>query len=99
MITLDKPSFIFTSEETQTNKKVSQLSINVEQYLAEKESKPQGYIMAKINCDFGPLQELTLNVEDTNFKGKDVLSELHKIYITELSALNKKITFTDTYNN
>lgn len=99
MITLDKPSYIFTSEDTQTNKKVSLLSINVEQYLATKDNNPQGYIMAKVNCDFGPLPELTINIEDTDFKGKDVLSELHKQYLATLSALNKKVVFTDTYNS
>jgi len=43
MIKLDKPSFIFTSEDTQTNRKVSELSINVTQYLGFVE-KPQGFI-------------------------------------------------------
>ena len=57
------------------------------------------YIMAKLNCDFGPLQELTINVEDTEYKGKDILSELHKKYFVILSALNKKVIFTDTYNS
>lgn len=98
MITLDKPSFIFTSEDTQTNRKVSVLSINVNQYLGFVE-KPQGFINSTINSDFGQLSELSLTMEDTEFRGKDVLAELHKIYLAKLQALNKKINFTDTYNN
>lgn len=98
MITLDKPSFIFTSEDTQTNRKVNVLSINVNQYLGFVE-KPQGFIAVTINSDFGQLSELSMTMEDTEFKGKDVLAELHKIYLEKLSALNKKINFTDTYNN
>lgn len=35
---------------------------------------------------------------DKDFKGKDILGELHKIYIDELSLLNPNLTFTDTYN-
>jgi len=98
MIKLDKPSFIFTSEETQTNRKVSELSINVTQYLGFVE-KPKGFINSTINSDFGQLSELSMTIEDIEFKGKDVLAELHKIYLAKLQALNKKINFTDTYNN
>jgi hypothetical protein len=97
MITLDKPSFIFTSEETQTNRKVSVLSINVNQYLGFVE-KPQGFINSTINSDFGQLSELSMTMEDTEFRGEDVLAELHKIYLAKLQALNPEIKFTDTYN-
>lgn len=97
MITLDKPSFIFTSEETQTNRKVSVLSINVNQYLGFVE-KPQGFINSTINSDFGQLSELSMTMEDTEFRGEDVLAELHKIYLAKLQALNSEIKFTDTYN-
>lgn len=97
MITLDKPSFIFTSEETQTNRKVSVLSINVTQYLGFVE-KPQGFINSTVNSDFGQLSELNLTMEDTEFRGEDVLAELHKIYLAKLQALNPEIKFTDTYN-
>lgn len=99
MITINKPSFIFTSEETQTNKKVNVLTINYSGYLSEKEGNPQGYIVSHVNSEFGELSELTLSLEDTKFKGKDILSELHKIYISNLQKLNPKTTFTDTYNN
>jgi len=97
MITLDKPSFIFTSEETQTNRKVSELSINITQYLGFVE-KPQGFINSTINSDFGQLSELSMTMEDTEFKGKDVLAELHKIYLKKLESLNPNIKFADTYN-
>lgn len=60
MITLDKPSFIFTS--------------------------------------FGQLSELSMTMEDTEFRGKDVLAELHKIYLQKLKLLNPNIKFADTYN-
>ena len=93
MITLDKPSFIFTSEDTQTNRKVSVLSINVNQYLGFVE-KPQGFINSAINSDFGQLSELSMTMEDTEFKGK----ELHKIYLQKLELLNPNIKFADTYN-
>lgn len=97
MITLDKPSFIFTSEDTQTNRKVSVLSISVNQYLGFVE-KPQGFINSTINSDFGQLSELNMTMEDTEFRGEDVLAELHKIYLSKLQALNPEIKFTDTYN-
>ena len=35
---------------------------------------------------------------DKDFKGKDILGELHKIYIAQLEELNSNIVFTDTYN-
>lgn len=98
MITLNNPSYIFTSEDTQTNKKISVLSININQYLGFVE-KPQGFINSTINSDFGQLSELSMTMEDTEFRGKDVLAELHKIYISNLQKLNPKIVFTDTYNN
>ena len=97
MITLDKPSFIFTSEDTQTNRKVSVLSINVTQYLGFVE-KHQGFINSTVNSDFGQLSELSMTMEDTEFRGEDVLAELHKIYLAKLQALNPEIKFTDTYN-
>jgi hypothetical protein len=37
-------------------------------------------------------------MEDTKFKGKDVLAELHKIYLQKLENLNPNIKFVDTYN-
>ena len=35
---------------------------------------------------------------DKDYKGKDILSELHKIYIAQLQELNPTLQFTDTYN-
>lgn len=34
--------------------------------------------------------------QDTEFAGKDILRELHTIYINELSALNPNIVFNST---
>jgi hypothetical protein len=97
MIKLNKPSFIFTSEETQTNRKVSELVINYNSYLGFTD-KPQGFIAVSVNSDFGILSELGLTLEDTEYKGKDILSELHKIILNKLQLLNRYIIFTDTYN-
>lgn len=36
------------------------------------------------------------NYADVEFAGKDILTELHNLYIAELSTLNPSITFTST---
>lgn len=98
MIKLNTPSFVFTSEETQTSNKVSQLVVNYNAYLGSKlvdnVNVPQGYIQSYVynetmNAIMSDLQE------DTMFTG-DILMALTEQYIAKLQLLNPKVTFTNT---
>lgn len=100
MIKLNTPSFVFTSEETQTSNKVSQLVINYNAYLGSKMvdnvSVPQGYIQSYVynetmNAIMSDLQE------DTNFSS-NILFQLTEEYITKLTLLNPNVTFVNTLN-
>jgi hypothetical protein len=98
MIKLNTPSFIFTSEETQTSTKVELLVVNYNAYLGTKlvddVSVPQGYIQSFVyNETMNSI--LTDTQEDTYFTG-NILNELTEQYITKLSLLNPSITFTNT---
>ena len=98
MIQLNNPSFIFTSEETQTSTKVSLLTVNYSTYLATKTidevTTKQGYIQSFVyNETMNSI--LTDTQEDTSFTG-NILVELTNQYIAKLSALNPSITFTST---
>lgn len=98
MIQLNTPSFIFTSEETQTSTKVSLLTVNYSAYLGTKSiddvTTPQGYIQSFVYNE--PMNSiLTDTQEDTAFTG-NILVELTNQYIAKLSALNPSITFTST---
>ena len=98
MIQLNTPSFIFTSEETQTSTKVSLLTVNYSTYLATKTidevTTKQGYIQSFVyNETMNSI--LTDTQEDTAFTG-NILVELTDQYIAKLSALNPSITFTST---
>jgi len=98
MIKLNAPSFIFTSEETQTSNKVGQLVVNYNAYLGSKMvdnvNVPQGYIQSYVYNE-------TMNAimsdaqEDTNFSS-NILFQLTEEYITKLTLLNPKVTFTNT---
>ena len=100
MIKLNTPSFVFTSEETQTSNKVSQLVVNYNAYLGSKMvdevNVPQGYIQSYVynetmNAIMSDLQE------DTNFSS-NILYQLTEEYITKLTLLNPSITFVNTLN-
>ena len=98
MIKLNTPSFIFTSEETQTSTKVSLLTVNYSTYLATKTidevTTKQGYIQSFVyNETMNSI--LTDTQEDTAFTG-NILVELTDQYIAKLSLLNPSITFTST---
>jgi hypothetical protein len=98
MIKLETPSFIFTSEETQTSTKVGLLSVNYSAYLGTKTiddvTTKQGYIQSFVyNETMNSI--LTDTQEDTSFTG-NILVELTNQYIVKLSALNPSITFTTT---
>lgn len=98
MIKLNTPSFLFTSEETQTSTKVSQLVVNYNAYLGSKlvdeVNVPQGYIQSYVynetmNAIMSDLQE------DTNFSS-NILYQLTEEYITKLTLLNPNVTFVNT---
>lgn len=100
MIKLNTPSFLFTSEETQTSTKVGELVVNYNAYLGSKlvgeVNTPQGYIQSFVynetmNAIMSDLQE------DTNFSS-NILFQLTEEYITKLTLLNPSITFVNTLN-
>jgi hypothetical protein len=98
MIKLNTPSFIFTSEDTQTSTKVELLTVNYNAYLGTKTiddvTTPQGYIQSFVyNETMNAI--LSDTQEDTSFTG-NILVELTNQYIAKLSALNSSITFTST---
>ena len=98
MIKLNTPSFVFTSEETQTSNKVSQLVVNYNAYLGSKMvgevSTPQGYIQSFVYNETGNSIMSDLQ-EDTNFSS-NILFQLTEEYITKLTLLNPSITFVNT---
>jgi hypothetical protein len=98
MIKLNTPSFVFTSEDTQTSTKVELLTVNYNAYLGTKTiddvTTKQGYILSFVyNETMNAI--LTDTQEDTSFTG-NILVELTNQYIVKLSALNPSITFTTT---
>ena len=98
MIKLNTPSFIFTSEDTQTSSKFSELIVNYTNYLGTKEidgiSTPQGYIQSFVyNETMNSI--LTNTQENTLFTG-NILNDLTNQYIAILQVLNPSITFTNT---
>ena len=98
MIKLNTPSFIFTSEETQTSTKVELLVVNYNAYLGSKlvddVNVPQGYIQSFLYNET-MISILTNTQEDTDFTG-NILNDLTNEYIVKLSLLNPSITFTNT---
>jgi hypothetical protein len=98
MIKLNTPSFVFTSEDTQTSTKVELLIVNYNAYLGTKTiddvTTPQGYIQSFVyNETMNAI--LSDTQEDTFFTG-NILNELTEQYITKLTLLNPSITFTST---
>ena len=98
MIKLDKPSFIATSEETQTSTKVQLLIVNYNAFLGNKivddEQVPQGFIQSFVyNETMNSIMSDTQ--EDTGFS-ENILSELTNMYIAKLQLLNPTITFIST---
>jgi hypothetical protein len=57
--------------------------------------KPEEGIMEE-SYTFVGIAPMERKYSDTEFAGKDILRELHNIYIAELSALNPTITFNST---
>jgi hypothetical protein len=98
MIKLNQASFIYTSENTQTQNKVSELIVNYNNYLGSKDvdgvQVSQGYIQSFVYTETMN-SILTKTQENTLFTG-DILNELTNQYIAILQALNPSITFTNT---
>ena len=98
MIKLNIPSFIATSEDTQTSTKVQSLTVNYNAYLGTKEidgeQVPQGFIQSFVyNETMNSIMSDTQ--EDTDFTG-NILADLHYMYIAKLQLLNPTIKFTST---
>jgi hypothetical protein len=103
MITLKEKSSIETGAEV--NYKAQELTVNY-QHVLDTEYSP----MLEKNIKVGKILSWLFNETGNNimgvqrvdndkyFAGKDILGELHKIYITELKKLNPTLTFTNTYN-
>lgn len=100
MIKLNTPSFLSTSEETQTSSKVAELVVNYNAYLGSKMvdevSVPQGYIQSFVYNETGNSIMSDLQ-EDTTFGG-NILYQLTEDYITKLTLLNPSVTFVNTLN-
>lgn len=98
MIKLNKPSFIFTSENTQTSTKVSELIVNYTNYLGSKTvdeiTIPQGYIQSFVYNE--TMNSLLTNIQEDTLFTSNILNELTNQYITILQILNPKIIFTNT---
>jgi len=98
MIKINKPSFLATSEDTQTSTKISELSVIYSNILGSKVvdevSVPQGYIQSYV---MNETQNSILNdvQEDTEFTG-NILAELTDMYISKLQILNPNVTFVST---
>jgi hypothetical protein len=103
VIKVTPPSFLATSETTQTSTKVAELVVNYQTSLGTKEVEgkqvPQGYIGSWV------FDENSTNImgnqkieEDTDpkFKDADILTVLTADYVAELKALNPKVTIEST---
>jgi hypothetical protein len=98
MIKVTEPSFIATSEETQTSSKVSELIVNYNAFLGTKlvdgENISQGYIQSFVYTE--TMNSIMNDVqEDTSFIG-NILAELTDMYISKLQILNPNTTFVST---
>jgi hypothetical protein len=101
MITLKEKASIETGAEV--NYKAQELTVNYKHVLSTE-------VIDEVPTKVGKIQSWLFNetgnnimgVErvdnDKDFVGKDILGELHKIYIAKLKTLNPKLVFTDTYN-
>jgi hypothetical protein len=103
MITLNEKTAIKTGADA--DYKAQELTVNY-QHVLDTEYSP----MLEKNIKVGKILSWLFNEtgnnimgvqrvdNDKDFVGKDILGELHKIYIAKLKTLNPKLVFTDTYN-
>ena len=98
MIKINKPSFLATSEDTQTSSKVSELSVIYSNVLGSKVvdevSVPQGYIQSYV---MNETQNSILNDnQEVEVFTSNILIELTDMYIAKLKVLNPTLTFINT---
>ena len=93
MIKVTTPSFLFTSEETQTPTKVSELTIIYSNILTFVDELPIGIIQSYCINEGNSI--LSASQPDTEFTG-NILMQLTEEYITKLTLLNPKVTFVNT---
>jgi len=98
MIKLNQASFIYTSDETQTSSKVSELSVIYSNILGSKVvdevSVPQGYIQSYV---MNETQNSILNDnQEVEVFTSNILIELTDMYIAKLKVLNPSLIFTNT---
>ena len=98
MIKVNKPSFIATSNETQTSTKVSELSVIYSNILGSKVvdevNVPQGYIQSYV---MNETQNSILNDnQEVEVFTSNILIELTDMYIAKLKVLNPSLIFTNT---
>jgi len=98
MIKLNTPSFIYTSETTQTSSKVELLTVNYTNYLGSKIvddiNVPQGYIQSFVYNETG--NSILSDLQEAEAFTGNILNDLTNQYITILQNLNPSITFTNT---
>ena len=85
---------IYKSQELTVNYQAVLVTEVIEE-VPTKVGKIQSWLFNETGNNIMGVQKVN---NDKDFKGKDILGELHKIYIAELRALNPTLTFTDTYN-
>ena len=98
MIKINKPSFLATSEDTQTSTKISELSVIYSNVLGSKVvdevSVPQGYIQSYV---MNETQNSILNDnQEVEVFTSNILIELTDMYIAKLKVLNPTLTFINT---
>ena len=101
MITLKEKAPIETGAEVVY--KTQELTVNYQAVLATevvdevptKVGKIQSWLFNETRNNIMGVQRID---NDKDFVGKDILGELHKIYIAQLQELNPTLQFTDTYN-
>jgi hypothetical protein len=103
MIKITPANFLATSENTQTQTKVAELTVNYQTSLGTKEVEgkqvPQGYIGSWVMNETGNnIMQVQKIEEDTDpkFLGKDILNVLTTDYIATLKELNPKVEFINT---
>lgn len=98
MIKLNKSSFIYTSENTQTSSKVELLTVNYTNYLGSKTvdkiNVPQGYIQSFVYNETG--NSILSDLQEAEAFTGNILNDLTNQYIAILQILNPSITFVNT---
>jgi hypothetical protein len=85
---------IYKSQELTVNYQ-TELVIELVENIPTKVGKIKSWLFNETGTNIMGVQRVD---NDKDFLGKDILGELHKIYIAELKVLNPTLVFTDTYN-